>query len=161
MEASPEDVQCLFQQGSLHDIQTNADTESSPDAPDADCHTSGLCQACPGVGSIPSQTPTILTTSRFSGSVIMAIIYGYNAVPENDPFVSKAMRQAELVVNVITIERAILLSAFPICEFARIITLLDEPINCDFSVTYPFMVAWGALQAVGGRMPFIGEEQYG
>ena len=120
MEASPEDVQFHFQQASLHDIQTNADTESPPNAPEADCHTSGLCQACPGVGSIPSQRPMILTTSRFSGSVIMAITYGYNAVPENDPFVSKAMQLAELVANVVTIERAVLLSTFPICEFTRI-----------------------------------------
>ncbi|KIM57158.1 hypothetical protein SCLCIDRAFT_1143714 [Scleroderma citrinum Foug A] len=50
----------------------------------------------------------------FSGSVIMSITYGYNATPENDPFVSTAMRLAELVVNVVTVERAVLLSTFPI-----------------------------------------------
>ena len=38
-------------------------------------------------------------------------------MPENDPFVSTAMRLAELVVNVVTVERAVLLSTFPICEF--------------------------------------------
>ncbi|KIM59179.1 hypothetical protein SCLCIDRAFT_27466 [Scleroderma citrinum Foug A] len=53
----------------------------------------------------------------FSGSVIMAITYGYNAVPENDPFVSKAMQLAELVANVVTIERAVLLSTFPILSY--------------------------------------------
>jgi len=56
----------------------------------------------------------------------MAIIYGYNAMPENDPFVSTVMRLAELVVNVVTIERAILLSAFPICEFTRSITFTEQ-----------------------------------
>ena len=47
----------------------------------------------------------------------MSISYGYDAMPENDPFVSTAMRLAELVVNVVTVERAVLLSTFPICEF--------------------------------------------
>ncbi|KIM58375.1 hypothetical protein SCLCIDRAFT_1096223 [Scleroderma citrinum Foug A] len=53
----------------------------------------------------------------FSGSVIMAISYGYNSMPEDDPFVSKAMRHAELVINVVTTERAAIYSALPILSY--------------------------------------------
>jgi len=44
-------------------------------------------------------------------------------MPENDPFVSKAMRHAELAINVVTTERAAIYSAFPICEFIRMTSL--------------------------------------
>ena len=53
----------------------------------------------------------------------MAISYGYNSMPEDDPFVSKAMRHAELVINVVTTERAAIYSALPIREFTCINSL--------------------------------------
>ncbi|KAL4075358.1 cytochrome P450 [Scleroderma yunnanense] len=56
-------------------------------------------------------------TRTFSGSIIMAITYGYDAMPEDDPFVSQAMRFAELVLTVVTIERAVVFSAFPILAY--------------------------------------------
>ncbi|KAG6334369.1 hypothetical protein ID866_4720 [Astraeus odoratus] len=53
----------------------------------------------------------------FSGSVIMTITYGYDAAPENDPFVSKLVGLGEIVVEVVTTERAALLSAFPFLAY--------------------------------------------
>ena len=47
----------------------------------------------------------------------MAVTYGYDAAPENDPFVSNATRLMEIAVSVVTPERAALHTAFPICEF--------------------------------------------
>ena len=47
----------------------------------------------------------------------MAVTYGYDAAPENDPFVSNATRLMENVVSVVSPERAALHTAFLICEF--------------------------------------------
>ncbi|KAL4064485.1 cytochrome P450 [Scleroderma citrinum] len=53
----------------------------------------------------------------FSGSVIMAITYGYDAAPENDPFVSNALRLMEIVTRMVTPVRAALFTAFPILAY--------------------------------------------
>jgi len=121
MEASSKVVQHRFQQASLHGIQTYADTESPPSAPEFDCHTSGLCQAYPDVSPVLSKMLIkILITPRFSGSVVAAIIYGYDTIPGDDPFVSKAIHIGELVLDVVTAERVALFSAFPICKFTHV-----------------------------------------
>ncbi|KAG6327978.1 hypothetical protein ID866_11111, partial [Astraeus odoratus] len=53
----------------------------------------------------------------FSGSVIMAITYGYDAAAENDPFVTKAKMLMDHAADVLTGERAALLTAFPILAY--------------------------------------------
>ncbi|KAG6334580.1 hypothetical protein ID866_4517 [Astraeus odoratus] len=50
---------------------------------------------------------------EFSASVIMAITYGYDTIPENDPFVSKLVRFVTIIVEVVTAERAAIFTAFP------------------------------------------------
>lgn len=57
----------------------------------------------------------ILTTVRFAGSVIMAVTYGYDVNDEGDPFISRTNRVIEIATQVMTPERAALLTAFPIC----------------------------------------------
>lgn len=53
----------------------------------------------------------------FSGSVVAAIIYGYDTIPGDDPFVSKAIHIGEIVLDVVTAERVALFSAFPILSY--------------------------------------------
>ncbi|KAG6328542.1 hypothetical protein ID866_10547 [Astraeus odoratus] len=53
----------------------------------------------------------------FSGSVIMAITYGYDAAAENDPFVTKAKMLMVHAGNVLSGERAALLTAFPMLAY--------------------------------------------
>jgi len=89
--------------------------------PEFNCHTSGLCQAYPDVSPVLSKMLIkILITPRFSGSVVAAIIYGYDTIPGDDPFVSKAIHIGELVLDVVTAERVALFSAFPICKFTHV-----------------------------------------
>ncbi|KAG6327351.1 hypothetical protein ID866_11738, partial [Astraeus odoratus] len=51
----------------------------------------------------------------FSGSVIMSIVYGYDAATQDDPFVTKVMRLMDIFVAVLNPEHAALLGSFPIC----------------------------------------------
>ncbi|KAG6330134.1 hypothetical protein ID866_8953 [Astraeus odoratus] len=49
-----------------------------------------------------------------SSSIIMAITYGYDAAPEEDPFINNVTQAIDILVHVMTPERATLLSTFPI-----------------------------------------------
>ncbi|KAG6328163.1 hypothetical protein ID866_10926 [Astraeus odoratus] len=62
---------------------------------------------------ISSQQDYVKHVQTFSGSVIMAITYGYDVAPENDPYVTNFMRFGETILEVLTAERAALLTAFP------------------------------------------------
>ncbi|KAG6328298.1 hypothetical protein ID866_10791 [Astraeus odoratus] len=94
-----------------------------------------------------STVSSILTLLRLSGSIIMAITYGYDAAPKDDPFVSKSIQLLESALRSVTPEYATLLTAFPVltpipswlpgrryklkmekcCNLAR--TILDDPVN--------------------------------
>ncbi|KAF9238509.1 cytochrome P450 [Melanogaster broomeanus] len=52
-----------------------------------------------------------------SATIIMAITYGYDVAPNNDPFVTKIQRFLEFIKTVVTAERAALLGAFPFLEY--------------------------------------------
>ncbi|KAG6330988.1 hypothetical protein ID866_8100 [Astraeus odoratus] len=80
-------------------------------------------------------------------SIIMAITYGYDAAPKDDPFVSKSIHLLETALNSMPPEYAALLTTFPFltyipswlpggrhklemekcCKLAR--TVLDDPVN--------------------------------
>ncbi|KAH7910245.1 cytochrome P450 [Hygrophoropsis aurantiaca] len=52
----------------------------------------------------------------FAASLIMAVTYGYEAAPENDPFVTRVNELINIITVLVPPERAVLLSAFPILQ---------------------------------------------
>ncbi|KAI6025685.1 cytochrome P450 [Pisolithus orientalis] len=95
--------------------------------------------------STPRDYPKHLVT--LSTAIIMAITYGYEVAPKDDPFVTNVAGLVELHTNVLAAERATLLSAVPLlayilswlpggqlkkraaecCTLAR--TVLDDPVG--------------------------------
>ncbi|OJA12886.1 hypothetical protein AZE42_02903 [Rhizopogon vesiculosus] len=53
----------------------------------------------------------------YSGSLIMAATYGYEARPEGDPIISCAREAVEIAKKILAPERAALLTAFPFLEY--------------------------------------------
>lgn len=85
--------------------------------------------------------------NTLSAAIIMAVAYGYDVAPQNDPFVSKLVRLLSLFLDALTPERAALIGAIPLlayipswfpggrykqrakecCTLAR--DILDEPVD--------------------------------
>ncbi|KIO14849.1 hypothetical protein M404DRAFT_928982 [Pisolithus tinctorius Marx 270] len=115
--------------------------------------------------STPRDYPKHLVT--LSTAIIMAITYGYEVAPKDDPFVTNVAGLVELHTNVLAAERATLLSAVPLlayilswlpggqlkkraaecCALAR--TVLDDPVgNQSLNIS----------QAAGtATTPFVGD----
>ncbi|KAI6099754.1 cytochrome P450 [Pisolithus sp. B1] len=55
--------------------------------------------------------------ATLSAAIIMAITYGYDVAPNDDPFVDNIARLVELFVSAMTTERATLLSAIPLLTY--------------------------------------------
>lgn len=51
--------------------------------------------------------------TTLSSAIIMSVTYGYDIAPQNDPFVSKAVKFIRLFIEILTPERAVLLGAIP------------------------------------------------
>ncbi|KAI6039896.1 cytochrome P450 [Pisolithus marmoratus] len=82
-----------------------------------------------------------------SAAIIMAVTYGYDVAPQNDPFVSKLVQLLSLFLDALTPERAALIGAIPLLAYipswfpggrykqrakeCRILArdILDEPVN--------------------------------
>lgn len=56
----------------------------------------------------------------------MSVTYGYDIAPQNDPFVSKAVKFIRLFIEILTPERAVLLGAIPFCETLRAGKVVDH-----------------------------------
>ncbi|KAH7903774.1 cytochrome P450 [Hygrophoropsis aurantiaca] len=52
--------------------------------------------------------------SRFSGSVIMAVTYGYEVTSRDGPLVARARKLTNIIMDDAPVERAVLLTAFPL-----------------------------------------------
>lgn len=52
--------------------------------------------------------------ATLSAAIIMAITYGYEVVPKDDPFVANIVRLVELFIHAMTAERATLINALPL-----------------------------------------------
>ncbi|KAI6155468.1 cytochrome P450 [Pisolithus tinctorius] len=65
--------------------------------------------------STPLDYPKHFAT--LSAAIIMAITYGYDVAPEDDPFVDNIAGLVELFVSAMTTERATLLSAIPLLTY--------------------------------------------
>ncbi|KAH7923690.1 cytochrome P450 [Leucogyrophana mollusca] len=57
------------------------------------------------------QTPLLFF--RFAASVIMAVTYGYETLPQDDPYVTRVQELINIITTVALPERAALLAAFP------------------------------------------------
>ncbi|KAL4062902.1 cytochrome P450 [Scleroderma citrinum] len=55
--------------------------------------------------------------NTMAGAVIMAITYGYDVAPENDPFVTKVVDFVQLFKDELTPERSALLNALPVLQY--------------------------------------------
>ncbi|KAI6122247.1 cytochrome P450 [Pisolithus croceorrhizus] len=55
--------------------------------------------------------------ATLSAAIIMAITYGYDIAPNDDPYVGNITRPVELFASVMTTERATLLSAIPLLTY--------------------------------------------
>ncbi|KAH7904034.1 cytochrome P450 [Hygrophoropsis aurantiaca] len=54
---------------------------------------------------------------RFSGSVIMAVAYGYEVTSHDDPLVARARKLTNIIMDDAPAERAVLLTAFPLLRY--------------------------------------------
>lgn len=93
-----------------------------------------------------------LIANRLSGAIVLSISYGYDAAIENDPFLTKIMRLVDLIVTVLTPERAALLGAIPFREF-RILSIKYKDNLVDYSGTHSFLVPRRTIQATCRRVP--------
>ncbi|KAI6099768.1 cytochrome P450 [Pisolithus sp. B1] len=55
--------------------------------------------------------------NTLSAGIIMAVAYGYDVTPQNDPFVSKLVRLLSLFLDALTPERAALIGAIPLLAY--------------------------------------------
>lgn len=55
--------------------------------------------------------------NTLSAAIIMAVTYGYDVIPRNDPFVSKLVRLLSLFLDALTPERAALIGAIPLLSY--------------------------------------------
>ncbi|KAI6025694.1 cytochrome P450 [Pisolithus orientalis] len=65
--------------------------------------------------STPHDYPKHAAT--LSAAIIMAITYGYDVAPKDDPFVTNVAHLVELITNILTAERAMLLNAIPLLAY--------------------------------------------
>jgi len=82
----------------------------------------------------------------------MAVTYGYDAAPVEDPFVTKVERLISLFLEVLTPERAALIGAIPLREF-----FLDAHYFSHFippSTIYPVVASGRDVQMPSWRVPW-------
>ena len=84
--------------------------------------------------------------NRYTGSLIVAVTYGYIAHGDEDPFLTRVRELLDISTRVVTPEKAALFTAFSFREFHSPVVDLNLNVgNIGYSPTFAKVVLWWRL----------------